>query len=370
MLKFYAGTLANPTDDPSIPPSVGIYRFEMDPETGSLQNCGLAARANGPSWVTKYPTLPGIWYAAASSETKSSQNEDVVLALRQEADGTLSRIGAYPTGGTDACHISASSDGKFLFVSNYRNATLAFFEVQPDGSLGGRQTFQLEGRGPNPVRQAKSYAHFMKTDPTGKFLLACNLGADRIHSFRFFEAENRWKQAPDFPYAQSASGSGPRHLVFSPDGRWVYVINELSCTLDTFAWDPEIGSLTLVTSVPTPPPRFHGLNKGAAIALSKDGKFLYVTNRGADLITVFQVDTAPVDGSRMEAGVVLDPVQFIPSGGEFPRFGGLDPSGNFFLAANKKSHNITVFRVDPTNGTLSRGSSAAIAWCTCIEFSD
>ena len=369
MLNFYAGTLADPTNDPSIPPSEGIYRFEMDPETGSLRNCGLAARAVGPSWVTKHPTLPGIWYAVASSEAENAQ-EDVVLALRQEADGTLSWIGKYPSGGIAACHASVSPDGKFLFVSNYRNGTLAFFEVQPDGSLGARQTFPLEGRGPNPVRQAKAHAHFMKTDPTGKFLLACNLGADRIHSFRFFEDENRWKPAPDFPYAQSASGSGPRHLVFSPDGRWVYVINELSCTLDAFAWNPEIGSLTLVTSVPTLPPRFHGLNKGAAIALSKDGKFLYVTNRGADLITVFQVDPAPVDGSRMEAGVVLDPVQFIPSGGEFPRFGGLDPSGNFFLAANKKSHNITVFRVGQANGTLSRVSSAAIAWCTCVEFSD
>ena len=367
MLNFYAGTLAGPTDDPSIPPSEGIYRFEMDPETGALRNCGLAARANGPSWVTKHPTAMGIWYAVASGEAEAAQ-EDVVLALRQESDGTLSRIGVYPSGGIAACHASVSPDGKFLFVSNYRNGTLAFFEVQPDGSLAPLETVQLEGRGPNPVRQASPHAHFAQTDPTGKFMLACNLGADRIELFRFFEAEKHWKPAPDFPFTQSASGSGPRHFVFSPDGHWVYVINELSATLDAFVWDPEIGSLTLVTSAPTLPPRFRGINRGAAIDLSNDGKFLYVTNRGADLITVFQVDSTLVDGSRMEAGVVLDPVQFISSGGELPRLGGLDPSGKFFLAANKKSHNIMVFRVDSADGTLSRVSSAAIAWCTCVEF--
>ena len=145
MLNFYAGTLADPTDDPSIPPSEGIYRFEMDPETGALRNYGLAARAVGPSWVTKHPTLSGVWYAVASNEAENAQ-EDVVLALRQEVDGTLSRIGVYPSGGIAACHVSVSPDGKFLFVSNYRNGTLAFFEVQPDGSLGVRQTFQLEGQ--------------------------------------------------------------------------------------------------------------------------------------------------------------------------------------------------------------------------------
>ena len=109
MLNFYAGTLADPTDDPSIPPSEGIYRFEMDPETGALRNCGLAARANGPSWVTKRPTLPGIWYAVASSEAENAQ-EDVVLALRQEADGTLSRIGVYLSGG-----IAARSGSAYFF---------------------------------------------------------------------------------------------------------------------------------------------------------------------------------------------------------------------------------------------------------------
>jgi len=280
----------------------------------------------------------------------------------------LTRIGTYPSGGISACHISLSRDGKFAFVSNYRTGTLAFFEVQPDGLLVHQNSVQLDGCGPNPVRQSRAYAHFMRTDPTGKFLLACNLGADRIHVFRFVEEENRWEPNPEFPFTQSASGSGPRHLVFSPDGRWVYVVNELSCTLDAFAFDSAVGSLTLVTSVPTLPPYFRGLNKGAAIDLSPDGRFLYVTNRGANLISVFQVLSEPVDGSKMEAGVVVNPIQFLPSGGDFPRYAGLEPSGKFFLAANKKSHNITVFRVNPANGTLVQLGSAPVAWCTSITW--
>lgn len=368
VVTLYGGTLASPTNDPAIPPSEGIYRLELDRESGTLVNCGLAAAAKGPSWVTKHPTLEGVYYAAANNEDGTSK-EGLVIAFKKAADGTLTRLNSCNSGGTCATHMTIHPNGKFACVANYCSGQVSFIELNPDGSLGKlNSVFQLEGSGPNAARQRQSYAHFVAADRAGRYSLCCDLGGDKIWSFCFDEAKNVWQPNPNFPVTHSASGSGPRHLAFAPNGKYVYVLNELSCTLDAFAYDSETGALTLVESAPTLPAGFRGSNKSAAIDVHPSGKSLYVTNRGANLITVFALDPEPVDGSKMEAGVVLNPIQYVPSGGDFPRFAGLDPTGDFFLACNKKSHNVIAFRVNPTTGKLTQTGSATIAWCTSIAW--
>ena len=367
VVTVYAGTLASPTGDENIPPSEGIYRMELNRTTGTLTNCGLAAKAKSPSWVTKHPTLD-VYYTVAGNEDGSSK-ESLVIAFKKEADGSLTRINTANSGGTCGTHITIHPSGKFACVANYCSGQCAFIELNPDGSLGKMNAdFQLEGKGPNKARQRQSYAHFVKADPNGKFSLCCDLGGDQIFSFYYDEAEKVWKPNADYPVTHSASGAGPRHLAFAPNGKYVYVLNELSCTLDAFAYDEETGALTLVESAPTLPQGFRGDNKAAAIDISKDGRFLYVTNRGANLITVFALDSEPINGEKMQAGVVLNPVQYVPSGGEFPRFAGLDPTGTIFIACNKKTHNVNVYRVDQATGKLTLTGTAQIAWCTCIAY--
>lgn len=369
VVSLYGGTLDSPTNDPNIPPSEGIYRMELNMETGALVNCGLAAKAKSPSWVVRHPILKDVYYAVASNEDGTSR-EGLVIAFKKQADGSLLRMNTANSGGTCACHMSIHPGGKFACVANYCSGQVSFIELNDDGSLGKlNAVFQLEGKGPNVARQKQSYAHFVAADPAGRFALCCDLGGDQIYSFRFDADEKVWKQNPDFPITRAASGAGPRHLAFAPNGKFVYVLNELSCTLDAFAYDAETGALTLVESSPTLPVGYRGFNKAAAIDISKDGRFLYVTNRGANLITVFAIDSEEsVDGAKMEAGVVLNPIQYVASGGEYPRFAGLDPTGKFFLACNKKSHNANVFRVSSETGKLTWVSSVAIAWCTGIAY--
>ncbi|MBE6428745.1 MAG: lactonase family protein [Planctomycetaceae bacterium] len=368
-VSLYAGTISNPTNDPNIPPSEGIYRLELNMETGALVNCGLAAKAKGPSWVTSHPILKDVIYASAGNEDGTTK-ESLIIAFKKQADGSLVRMNTANSGGTCACHLSIHPNGKFACAANYCSGQVSFIELNEDGSLGKlNAVFQLEGKGPNAARQKQSYAHFVTSDPNGKFSLCCDLGGDQICSFYFDEIEKIWKRNPDFPSTRTASGAGPRHLAFAPNGKYVYVLNELSCTLDAFAYDSATGAMTLVESSPTLPPGYRGFNKSAAIDVSKDGKFLYFTNRGANLITVFAIDSEEaVDGAKMEAGVVLNPIQYVPSGGEFPRFAGLDPTGKFFIACNKKSHNVNVFRVSPETGKLTQVSSAVLAWCTGITY--
>ncbi|MBP3695334.1 MAG: lactonase family protein [Thermoguttaceae bacterium] len=368
IVTLYAGTTGNPTNDPNIPPSEGIYRMELNMETGALVNCGLAAKAKGPSWVTSHPILKDVFYAAAGNEDGTSK-ESLIIAFKKQADGSLERLNSVNSGGTCACHMSIHPSGKFAAVANYCSGQVSFIELNADGSLGKMNAvFKLEGSGPNKARQRSSCAHFAASDPNGKFTLCCDLGGDQITSYFFDETEKVWKENTDCPQTRTASGAGPRHLAFAPNGKYVYVLNELSCTLDAFAYDEKIGSLTLVQSAPMLPPGYRGSNKAAAIDISKDGRFLYVTNRGANLVTVFALDADPVNGEKMEAGVVLNPIQYVPAGGDFPRFTGLDPSGNFLFVPCKKTHNVNVFRVHPVTGKLTLVSSAQLAWCTSIAF--
>lgn len=367
-VTFYAGTTANATNDESIPKSEGIYRLELDQETGKLTVCGLAAKAKSPSWVAKHPTLDGVFYALAGNEDGTSR-ESLIISFKEQADGTLARMNTCNSGGLGGCHLSVHPNGKFICTANYSSGQVSFIELNADGSLGKTNAvFQMEGKGPNHARQQRSYAHYAAADTNGKFVLSCDLGGDQIYSYLFDETDGLWKANPEFPVTHTASGAGPRHLDFAPNGKYVYVLNELSCTLDAFAYDAETGSMTLVESAPMLPPGYRGSNKAAAIDVSKDGKFLYVTNRGANLVTVFALDSEPIDGAKMEAGVVLNPIQYVPSGGEFPRFMGLEPSGKFLFVSNKKSHKINVFKVDQATGKLTPTSSAVLAWCTCIAF--
>lgn len=367
VVTLYAGTLDSPTGNDAIPKSIGIYRMKLDRTAGTLENCGLATEAKSPSWVTKHPTLD-VYYTAAGNEDGKSR-ENLIIALKKNTDGSLERLNTCNSGGTCACHLSVHPNGKFVCVANYCSGQVSFIELNADGSLGKMNAvFTLDGNGPNAARQRSSCAHFVALDRAGKYALCCDLGGDQILSYMYDETENVWKENPNFPVTRTASGSGPRHLAFAPNGKYVYVLNELSCTLDAFAYDAETGKLTLVTSSATLPLGYRGANKAAAIDVHPSGKFLYYTNRGANLITVFALDTEPVDGAKMEAGAVLTPIQYISSDGEFPRFAGLDPTGTIFLACNKKTHNVTVYRVDSETGKLTQTDSAQIAWCTGIAY--
>ncbi len=367
VVTIYVGTQNSPTGNDAIAPSVGIYRMKLNRTSATLENCGLAAEAKSPSWVAKHPTLD-VYYTMAGNEDGKSR-ESLIIALKKNADGSLERLNTRNSGGIFACHLSVHPNGKFVCIANYSSGQVSFIELNADGSLGKLNTvFTLDGHGPNAARQQKSYAHFVALDRAGKYALCCDLGGDQILSYMYDEAENVWKENPKFPVTRTASGSGPRHLAFAPNGKYVYVLNELSCTLDAFAYDAETGKLTLVTSSATLPPGYRGANKAAAIDVHPSGKFLYYTNRGANLITVFALDAEPIDGAKMEAGAVLTPIQYISSDGEFPRFAGLDPTGTIFLACNELTHNITVYRVDSETGKLTRTDSAQIAWCTGIAY--
>ena len=216
--------------------------------------------------------------------------------------------------------------------------------ISDDGRLGAAtQIVQHEGRGPDPARQDGPHAHFVLPDVSGRLLMVCDLGIDRVQIYRLDQAASTLEPAAQ-PYAQVSSGAGPRHLAFHLSGRHVYVINELDSTISAFACDPDSGTMRIVQTVATLPDGFAGTSHTAQILVHPSGRFVYGSNRGHDSIAIFAVD--PASGR-------LSLVGHEPSGGQTPRNFTIDPAGELLLAANQQSGTIVTFRIDGTSGRLT-----------------
>ncbi len=196
----------------------------------------------------------------------------------------------------------------------------------------------------DPRRQTHAYAHAIVPDPTNRFVLVPDLGLDQLFVYRFDEQTGAL--TPNTPaFAAIAPGSGPRHVRFHPNGRWVYLINEMASTIVAFAWDARQGTLAPMQAISTLPADFHGVSACAELELHPNGKFLYGSNRGHDSLAVFAIDQ---DTGR------LTPVEHTASGGKTPRNFAFDPSGKWIVLTNQDSSNAVVFRVDADTGRLTR----------------
>jgi 6-phosphogluconolactonase len=164
----------------------------------------------------------------------------------------------------------------------------------------------------------------------------------------------------DPPFAKVDPGAGPRHFVFHPNNKFVYVIDELASTVTAFSYDAATGSLQRLTVVSTLPPDYKGKNDTAEIKIDAEGKFLYGSNRGADMIAIFALDSASGAPKWMDS---------VPAGGKTPRNFEIDPSGGYLLAANQATNNIVIFKIDPQTGHLTpTGQTLSVAAPVCIKF--
>jgi 6-phosphogluconolactonase len=192
-------------------------------------------------------------------------------------------------------------------------------------------------------RQAGPHAHEVVFSADNKFLLLADLGADKIFVYKFDAATG--KATPNDPDSGAlAPGSGPRHMAFHPNGRVLYVINEIALTVTAFHWDPAKGTLTSFQTISTVPDSDKGKGSTAEIAVDKSGKHVYGSNRGHDSIALFSVDPSTQ---------MLTAVDHTPVMGKTPRHFTLDPAGKFLLAANQDSNDITIFKIHPNTGQLT-----------------
>jgi 6-phosphogluconolactonase len=231
--------------------------------------------------------------------------------------------------------------------------------IQEDGSLGAySDQAKHEGSSVNERRQERAHAHCVVPSPDNRYAFVCDLGMDKIVAYKL-DLENGEIPLNDVPYTETTPGAGPRHLTFHPNGRLVFVINELASTLTSYRYDADTGTLEHIQTVPGLPEDFEGSNTAADIHVSPSGKFLYGSMRGHDSIVVYAIDE--------ETGE-LDYVEHKPSGGETPRNFAIDPTGTFLLAAHQDTNNIVVFRVEPDSGRLvETNNQVKVPMPVCIK---
>ncbi len=348
--RFYVGTYTRQQ-------SKGIYLYEMDLKSGQAQPLGVAAETTNPSFLAIHPNRRFL-FAVSEADKFAGQKGGGVSAFAIGADGKLTALNGQPSGGSFPCHLAVDPTGKCVLVANYGSGTIEAVPVGDDGKLGPPNALvQHAGKGADPKRQEGPHAHSVYFDPAGKLALACDLGLDKIMLYRL-DAGKAALTPADPPFATVAPGSGPRHLAFSPNGKFVYVINEMGNTITAFAYDA--GQFKQVQTISTLPADFNGRNTTAEIEVHPSGKFLYGSNRGHDSIAIFSAD--PATG-------MLAAVGHQSTEGKNPRSFAIDPTGQFLLAANQDAGGIVIFKIDAQNGKLApTGSKIDVPFPVCVVF--
>jgi 6-phosphogluconolactonase len=335
--------------------SKGIYQSRFDTTRGQLTPPTLAAATARPSFfaITPMGLGPRSLYAV------NAINDPAATATTFAIDpktGTLKQTGQVTSGGSGPAYISVDDTGHSAFVANYFGGTVTSYKIQPDGTLSqpvDRIDFKDHQKfgalGSNSARQDGPHPHCTTVSPDNRFLLVCELGTDHISVFTIKPETGQLSDQRLF--TNDRPGSGPRHIAFHPNGRWVYSINEIDSTLDHYLWTatrfsdvPQGLLVNTSTPVKTIAPDFPAdKNTAAELAISPDGNFLYASNRGEDSLVVFSF------GPKGQ----LIFLQRISCGGKTPRHFTLDPTAQWLLCGNQDSATITVFRRDPATGKLT-----------------
>ena len=271
-----------------------------------------------------------------------------------KANGKLALVNTQLTRGGAPCYINISPDGKWVITANYMGGNISLIPVETSGRLSENvSTFDFEGVGADPKRQSQPHLHCVEFTPDGKYLVANDLGTDKIHVFPFTSG-GELDQEKTFDVELEA-GSGPRHICFSKDGRFAYLINELSGKVTTLAYNGQ--SLTPIQSIEADTV---GARGSADIHLSPDGKFLYASNRlKADGIAIFSVDGET--GMLTKVGYQLT--------GIHPRNFVMTPDGKYLLVACRDSNVVQIFRRDAETGLLEdTGKKIETSKPVCLKF--
>jgi len=332
--------------------SEGIYIYRMDQMTGELHRAG-SVKSDNPSFLALDPAKRYLYAVNENPEGKVS-----AFRINQQT-GDLSLLDQQSSAGADPCHLTVDNRGKSLLVANYTSGSLAVLPIQRGGAIGEAiDVKQHEGSGPRD-QQKGPHAHCIKLDQANRHAFAADLGIDKLMIYRFNAATGKLeagRQSSAFVHA----GAGPRHFTIHPNGKYLYVINELDSSLTTFKYNAAQGTLAAFESVSTLPRDFTGQSFCADIHVSKSGRFIYGSNRGHNSIVVFAID--PRSGR-------LNLVEHVSTEGKWPRNFTIDPTGKFLLVANQHTDNVVLFRIDEQTGRLtSTGQTTEIPIPVCLQF--
>ncbi|MDQ9036756.1 lactonase family protein [Acinetobacter seifertii] len=336
--------------------SEGLYQFKVNTD-GTLTPIKVL-KMKSPSWIVK--SKDGRFAYTTNEENLGEVTALSVQNGKVEVLNTVDSHGGHPT------HASISLDGKFLFVSNYSafdkgRGGVAVLLILPNGHIGEmvQNIVFAEGSGHVKGRQESGHAHSTTFSPDGKYLYASDLGNDKVYAFRYNPNKPQPLEADGSRDVKFVHGSGPRHMVFSPNGKHAYITAEMRSEIVAFNVQDghlkKIAELKLVHEDKTPE-----FKSASGIILSPDGKYVIAANRGADnKLLVFKIQ---------QNGLLGQPVIYKANGIE-PRAFSFDATGKYLYVTNVYSNNISLFRFDAKSGSLKpAGDAAKISTPTDIKF--
>ncbi len=327
----------------------GIYRFQLDEQTGKVTEVETGYELEASTYVNQHKsflyaiTREGDYCGIAS------------LKIGEEGKLTLINKCLASTAGT-GCYIDVSPDGKYVFESVYGAGLARLYEANPSTGEVVRLIQELEHTyptGPNE-RQDNPHVHYLSTTPDDKYVVAMDLGTDKVVTYEF--SDNGLK-----PYAETdvEPGDGPRHIAFHENGEYGYIVHEISNNVSVVKY--EDGRFTEIERYSTIPENFEDETKLAGVRLSHDQKFLYISNRGHDSIAIFKVG---------EDGASISFVDIVPSGGAFPRDFNITQSDDYLVCAHQEGdYALTVFKRDKVTGELEKvDHQQAAPEGVCVQF--
>ncbi|MFN8470964.1 MAG: lactonase family protein [Anaerolineae bacterium] len=322
----------------------GIQACWFDSAAGALTPDGSVTGILNPSYLAVHPN--GHWLYAVSETSMAGDNRyGEVCAVRFEREPFRAEIvNQQSTRGDHPCHLMLDTVGRWLIACNYSSGSVSVFPIGDDGALGEMTDLvQHEGSGAHPERQKGPHAHSATLSPNDRYVIVADLGTDELQVYVLDTSQGKLGSHTHIP---ARPGAGPRHVAFHPNGRVMYVANELDSTVSVCDFDPATGALAEQQWLST----LHEPNPGNTVAdihVSPLGDRVYVSNRGDNTIAVFAADG---EGR-------LDRVAIASCGGNWPRCFAVAPDGDFMLVANQYSHEVVVLPLQP--GGLEVGDPVA-----------
>ncbi|MGA5285977.1 lactonase family protein [Streptomyces pseudogriseolus] len=320
----------------------GIGLATYDPVTGRITGAGVVGGVGDPSFLAVHPDGRTL-YAV-------NEREDGAVTAVRLSDRTV--LGSSATGGSSPCHLSVHPGGRFLLSADYGSGSVAVHRIETSGALGERTAMVTHSSpAPGPGQQGP-HAHQFVTAPDGGHVLAVDLGTDTVYTYRL---DQRAGTLTEVSRAAARPGAGPRHLTFHPGGRYAYLADEVDDTVAVCAYEPSSGRLSI--GEPQPTGSGAGTNYPAQFAVTADGRYAFLANRGHNSVARYAVEE---DGARLRL------LGTVPVGGDFPRHLALSPDGGLLFTANQRSNDVSVFHVDADSGELrSAGEPFASPVAVC-----
>jgi 6-phosphogluconolactonase len=329
----------------------GIYSFQLDLITGTIEDVKLEAELGNPTYLNIDKSNRYLYSTIKKGESGG------VAAFSINPDTKSLKLLSYEVSeGSSPCHVSLNSNNTYVFSANYHRGVEEVYPIKEDGSIEKAVSMAVhKGSGPNKERQEKPHIHFSTLTPDEKYLCTIDLGIDKLVIYTLDKGIlSKHKEVV------LKSGCGPRHMDFHPNGKFAYIVTELSSEVIVLEYDTIKGDFKELQYISALPSDFKGESLGSAIHISLDGKYLYASNRGHDSIAVFKIDSSTGK---------LAFVSHTSTDGNHPRDFNIDPMGKFLIAANRDTNNVVPFLIDKLTGKLTQvNSGVSIPNPVCIKF--